>query len=113
EDDGVEGTEPEVIDRGFAGVFAYEVLTVDSADELIAWLDQAGYANNPDAAPILAEYVEAGFMFVAFELRGGIGVDETHPITIRYPGTEPSIPIRLSRIAATENLPISAFFLAQ
>lgn len=110
---GFESSEPEVIDRGFAGVFAYEVLTVDSADEITAWLDQAGYANNPDAAPILADYVQEGFVFVAFRLRGGIGVDEIHPITIRYPGTEPSIPIRLSRVAATDNLPIRALFLAQ
>ena len=39
--------------------------------------------------------------------------EEIHPIAIRYPGVEPCIPIRLTRIAATEDMAIRAFFLGQ
>ncbi|KIG18051.1 hypothetical protein DB30_01938 [Enhygromyxa salina] len=109
EEGGDEG--PEILDRGFAGAFEYVVLTGDSVDVIVDWLDAAGYAQDPDAPPILQEYLDDDFVFVAFKLRGGVGVDEIHPLAIRYPGVEPCIPIRLTRIAATENMAIRAFFL--
>jgi hypothetical protein len=111
---GEEGDDgPEIIDRGFAGAFEYVVLTADTVDVIVDWLDQAGYAQDPDAPPILEEYLEEGFVFVAFKLRGGTGTNEIHPLAIRYPGVEPCIPIRLTRIAATEDMAIRAFFLGQ
>src|SRR5690606_23163035 len=109
--DGDFGDGPHILDRGFAGAFEYVVLTGDSADVIVDWLDTAGYAQDPDAPPILQEYLQEGSVFVAFRLRGGIGVDEIHPLAIRYPGIEPCIPIRLTRIAATENMQIRALFL--
>ena len=104
---------PQVLDRGQAGAFEYVVLTGDSVDEIVDWLDLAGYAQDPDAPPILDEYLQDGFVFVAFKLRGGTTNNEIHPLAIRYPGVEPCIPIRLTRIAATEDMAIRAFFLGQ
>ncbi|PRP91837.1 hypothetical protein ENSA5_52750 [Enhygromyxa salina] len=108
-----EGEGPEILDRGFAGAFEYVVLSGDSVEVIVDWLDAAGYAQDPDAPPILDEYLQEGFVFVAFKLRGGTGVNEIHPLAIRYPGVEPCIPIRLTRIAATEDMAIRAFFLGQ
>ncbi|WP_244924016.1 DUF2330 domain-containing protein [Enhygromyxa salina] len=109
EEDGGEG--PQILDRGFAGAFEYVVLTGDNVDVIVDWLDAAGYAQDPDAPPILQEYLDDDFVFVAFKLRSGVGVDEIHPLAIRYPGVEPCIPIRLTRIAATDDMAIRAFFL--
>jgi hypothetical protein len=106
-----EGGGPDILDRGFAGAFEYVILTADSADVIVDWLDASGYQQDPDAPPILEEYVQEGFVFVAFKLRGGAGLDEIHPLALRYPGVEPCIPLRLTRIAATENMAIRAFFL--
>jgi hypothetical protein len=108
---GEAGEEPDILDRGFAGAFEYVVLTGDTVDVIVDWLDAAGYAQDPDAPPILQEYLDDDFKFVAFKLRGGVGVNEIHPLAIRYPGIEPCIPIRLTRIAATEDMAIRAFFL--
>ncbi|MCA9684206.1 MAG: DUF2330 domain-containing protein [Myxococcales bacterium] len=105
------GNGPTIIERGFAGAFEYVTLTGDTVQEVVDWLDMAGYAQDPDAPPILQEYLDEGFVFVAVKLRSGAGVDEIHPLTIRYPGTEPCIPIRLTRIAAVEDMAIRAFFL--
>ena len=110
-DDGFGDDTPEILDRGFAGAFEYVVLTGETVTEIVDWLDAAGYAQDEDAPPILDEYLQEGFVFVAFKLRGGTGVNEIHPIAIRYPGVEPCIPIRLTRIAATEDMAIRAFFL--
>ncbi|MFO7561421.1 MAG: DUF2330 domain-containing protein [Enhygromyxa sp.] len=102
---------PTILDRGFAGAFQYVVLTGSSVEVIVDWLDAAGYAQDPDAPPILQEYLQEGFVFVAFKLRGGLGVNEIHPLVIRYPGIEPCIPLRLTRIAATEDMAIRALFL--
>jgi hypothetical protein len=109
EDEGDDG--PDILDRGFAGAFEYVILTADTIDVIIDWLDESGYAQDPDAPPILEEYLQEGFVFVAFKLRGAAGLDEIHPLALRYPGVEPCIPLRLTRIAATENMAVRAFFL--
>ncbi|EDM76915.1 hypothetical protein PPSIR1_37539 [Plesiocystis pacifica SIR-1] len=103
----------DVIDRGFAGAFEYVVLTGTSVEEIVTWLDDAGYAQDEDAPPILQEYLDEDFKFVAVKLKSGAGVDEIHPLAIRYPGIEPCVPIRLTRIAATEDMAIRTFFLGQ
>ncbi|PRP91836.1 hypothetical protein ENSA5_52740 [Enhygromyxa salina] len=111
--DGGEGgtTGPKILDRGFAGAFEYVTLTGDTIEEVIDWLDDAGYAQDPDAPPILQEYLDDGHVFVAVKLASGAGVDEIHPLAIRYPGIEPCIPIKLTRIAAVDDMAIRAFFL--
>jgi hypothetical protein len=108
---GDEGDGPEIIDRGFAGAFEYVILTADSVDVIVDWLDVSGYQQDPDAPPILEEYLQEDFVFVAFKLRNDTATDEIHPLALRYPGVEPCIPLRLTRIAATENMAIRAFFL--
>jgi hypothetical protein len=102
---------PEILDRGFAGAFEYVVLTGDTVQEVVDWLEMAGYAQDDDAPPILQEYLDDDFVFVAVKLRGGADVAEIHPLAIRYPGIEPCIPIKLTRIAAVDDMAIRAFFL--
>jgi hypothetical protein len=113
DDGGDEGNTggPEILDRGFAGAFEYVTLTGDSVQEVVDWLEMAGYAQDPDAPPILQEYLDENFVFVAVKLRSGADVDEIHPLAIRYAGIEPCIPIRLTRIAAVEDMAIRAMFL--
>ena len=57
--------------------------------EIVDWLEMAGYAQDADAPPILQEYLDDDFVFVAVKLRGGATVDENHPLAIRYPGIDP------------------------
>jgi hypothetical protein len=104
---------PEILDRGFAGAFEYVVLTGSTVDEVVEWLAMAGYAQDDDAPPILQEYLDDGFVFVAVKLRGGAEVEEIHPLAIRYPGIEPCVPIKLTRIAAVDDMAIRTFFLGE
>jgi hypothetical protein len=112
-DGGDETGGPDILDRGFAGAFQYVTLTGDNVQEIVDWLDMNGYAQDPDAPPILEEYLEEDFVFVAVKLRGGANVSEIHPLAIRYAGIEPCIPIRLTRIAAVDDMKIRAFFLGE
>ena len=112
-DGGTDTDGPEIIERGLAGAFEYVVLTGDNIQEIVDWLDQAGYAQDEDAPPILQEYLDEGFVFVAVKLQSGAETDEIHPLAIRYAGVEPCIPIRLTRIAAIDDMAIRAFFLGE
>jgi len=105
--------DPQVVSRGTAGAFEYAVLEGGTVDGVVEWLDENGYARDDDAPAELQAYLDKGFLFVAFKLRGGAGVDEIHPVVIRYEGDEPCVPIRLTRIAATDDMGVRAFFLGE
>jgi hypothetical protein len=111
-DDGENG-DPDVVASGTAGAFEYAVLEGGTVDGVVAWLEDNGYAQDDDAPPILGEYLQEGFLFAAFKLQAGTGADEIHPVVIRYVGTEPCVPIRLTRIAADPDMAIRAFFLGE
>jgi len=104
-------TDPDVVASGVAGAFEYAVLEGGTVDGVVQWLETNGYAQDDEAPPLLQEYLAADFLFVAFRLRGGAGIDEIHPVVLRYPGDEPCVPIRLTRIAAQEDVGVRVFFL--
>jgi hypothetical protein len=95
------------------GAFDITVVQAMSAMELMTWLGDNGYYQDPAAEPIFQQYVDEGAQFAAFGLTQGANVAEIHPIVIRYAGNEPCIPIRLTRIAAQDDMDIRAFFLGQ
>jgi len=103
--------EPEVVARDVVGSFEYVVLEGGTAQGVVDWLDENGFAQDDEAPPILSEYHDDGFMFVAFKLRPGAGVDEIHPVVLDYAGDEPCVPLRLTRIAAKEDMGVRVFFL--
>ncbi len=109
-DDGGESG-PTVVHRETLGAYEIAVLEGGEADEVIAWLDDNGYQQDPDAEPIIREYLAEGNLFGAIKLTGGAGVEQIHPIVLRYRSDEPCVPLRLTRIAAVEDMEIRTFFL--
>ena len=106
------GGGPEIIKREIVGAFEIVVLQGGTATELIDWLDTYGYYQDPEATPIVQEYLDEGFMFAAAKLLHGAGVDEIQPLVLTYEGNEPCVPLRLTRIAATEDMGVRVFSLA-
>ncbi len=102
---------PEVVLRETVGAYEIAVLQGGSAEEVIAWLDTNGYQQDPEAAPIMAEYLAEGLLFGAIKLTGGADVDQIHPIVLRMQTTEACVPLRLTRIAAVEDMEVRTFFL--
>ncbi len=98
--------------QGTVGAFDVVVIGGNSADEVMQWLGDNGYQQDPAAMPILAQYIEEGHLFAAFKLSNGAGTDTVHPIALRLPGaSEACIPLRLTRIAAQDNMKVRALFL--
>ncbi|MCH9683749.1 MAG: DUF2330 domain-containing protein [Deltaproteobacteria bacterium] len=106
-----EGDGPTVVHREQVGAYQIAVLQGGEADEVIEWLDQNGYQQDPEAEPIIREYLAEGQLFGAIKLTAGADVDQIHPIVLRYRSDEPCIPLRLTRIAAVEDMEVRTFFL--
>lgn len=112
-DSGGEQDGPEVVAQGQAGAFEYAVLDGGTVEGVTQWLLDNHYQVDGDAEPILRHYLDEGFLFLAFKLRSGAGVNEIHPVVVRYEGDEPCVPIRLTAIAAQEDMGIRAFFFGE
>ncbi|HWB80951.1 MAG TPA: DUF2330 domain-containing protein [Nannocystaceae bacterium] len=102
---------PQILLTETVGAFEITVLQGDDPMEVYDWLAENGYQQDPEALPILGEYIEEGLVFGAVKLTGGADVDEIHPIVLRFQGSEPCVPLRLTRIAAVDDMGVRTFFL--
>ncbi|MEM6296194.1 MAG: DUF2330 domain-containing protein [Myxococcota bacterium] len=105
--------DPEVIELSTVGAFDFVVLQGGTAATMMQWLDDNGYAPNPIAPELFDQYIDEGHVFVAFKLNHLAGIEDLHPVVIRYPGSEPCIPLRLTAVAVEDNMDIRAFFLGE
>jgi MYXO-CTERM domain-containing protein len=99
---------------GGGGTFEIAVLDGGTVEGVMTWLGDNGYQQDPASEPILKYYLETDehdFLFVALKLGVETGVEDVHPIVIKYSGTEPCVPIRLTAIAAADDMDIRTFFL--
>ena len=95
---------PSIVAQDTVGAFEYAVLSGGTVEGVVQWLEDNGYAQDPEATPILEEYLDEGMVFVAFKLVNGEDVEDIHPIVVRYPGDEACIP----RVDHFENTLIEA-----
>jgi uncharacterized protein (TIGR03382 family) len=106
------GGGPDVVYQATVGAFDVVVLQGGTSMEVMDWLATNGYQQDPNAEPILGEYLAEGYMFAAFKLVNGVGIDSIHPVVLRFPSTEEAcVPIRLTRIAAQDDMRVRTFFL--
>jgi hypothetical protein len=105
--------EPDVVFEGTVGAFEVAVLDGGTVEGVMQWLGDNGYDQDPESEDILAEYLAEDFMFVAMKLTPGAAIDEIHPIALRYEGQEPCVPLRLTRIAAQDDMDVRVFFLGE
>jgi len=110
---GEEPPGPDVLYSATVGAFDIVVLQDTDVVSLMKWLGDNGYQQDPKAEPIFAEYLKEGHLFVAFKLTNNTQIGEIHPVVLRYLGDESCVPIRLTRIAAQEDMDIRAFFLGE
>lgn len=93
----------------------YEVAVVegDDAGELVTWLRDHGYRITDRMIPFVQTYVDEGMKLLALRLTTVAGVEDIEPFRLRMPTTTPSIPIRLTAIAAEPEMGILVFVLAE
>lgn len=105
---------PQVVSKDTVGNFEVTVLEPVDTQGLVDWLDQNGFEPDAaDATPVLQDYLSRNYVFVAVKLVPNAGIDEIHPLVIEYEGDEPCVPLKLTRVAAVEDMTVRTFFLGE
>ncbi len=106
-----EGDMP-VVKEEQIGAFQIAVLQGATVGPIKTWLVDNGYVWDENASGILQQYLDEGNVIVALKLAAGQGVEDVHPITLRYPSVETCFPLRLTRIAAVDDMEIRVFVMS-
>lgn len=102
----------QVVSREDVGPYDAAVLTATDAVALRTWLTNNGYDIPAASGKALEPYVGIGYYFVALRLQQNKGVGDLQPLVVKYTGTRPCVPIRLTAIAAQPDMPIISYVLA-
>lgn len=101
-----------IISRVVVGPYDAVVLTGTDAAAITDWLTANEFLIPPGAADKLGIYVAKGDDFVALKLRKDLTAGDIQPVTLHYTYAEPCIPIELTAIATVDDMPITAYFVA-
>ena len=91
----------------------YDVAVIESTDPnaLIDWLRQEGYRVTPPMEPYIELYTNEGMKFLALKLLEAADVSDISPFRFSLPGDTPSIPLRMTSLAAEPEMSIVVFVL--
>jgi hypothetical protein len=111
-DDGAVGSGAGVDVLGRETIGGYDVARLAAGDPraLDRWLRQNGYELPPGAEPILADYVEEGWRYVAIRLAPRSD-GRIKPLRVGFITDEPVYPMRLAQLG-TEPLTLTLYTLA-
>jgi hypothetical protein len=92
----------------------YDVAVIGSEDPaaLIEWLHTEGYRITPPMEPYIERYTSEGLKFLALKLLDTADVRDLSPFRFTLPGTTPTIPLRMTALAAEPEMSIVTFVLA-
>ena len=102
----------QVVSREDVGPYDAVILTAQDAKELRTWLTTNGYDIPVSTTQALEPYVGSTYYFVALKLQQNKGVGDLKPLVVKFEGTRPCVPIRLTAIAAQPDMPIIAYVLS-
>lgn len=100
-----------VYSESIVGPYDTVVLGASTATEVLDWLSTNGYDVPAASEPLLEPYAAQGHVFIALRLTANRSSDVLRPIVLSMPTDEACLPIRLTAIATTPELPIEAIFL--
>jgi hypothetical protein len=99
--------------RAEVGPYDAAVVGSSSPTELVSWLRTEGYRITAAMEPYVARYTEEGMKFLALKLQDSADVKDLKPFRFTLPGTAPSIPLRMTALAAEPEMGIVVFVLGQ
>jgi MYXO-CTERM domain-containing protein len=107
-----------VVGQGVVGAFEWTVISIDESlpdptDAAVIWLGDNGYDVPPGSPALLAPYLEDGLYLLALRLTKGSDVGSIRPIVLTYDATLPMIPIKLTAVAANDDMGVMTWLLGQ
>jgi hypothetical protein len=76
----------------------------DPATPARDWLTANGYDVTPEGAALLGPYLAEGMHLLALRLTKGSDTGSIRPIQLTYPASAPMIPIKLTAVAANQDM---------
>jgi MYXO-CTERM domain-containing protein len=101
-----------VLQRDNVGPYETVVLDAPSGAEAAEWLTENGYGVPPGSDQLLTTYLMRGDVLLALRLRNQVGVNDVQPIWITMPTAEPCVPLRLTQVAALDDMGVTTLVLA-
>ena len=103
---------------GIVGAFEWTVISLDEtlaepADAAVEWLGMNGYDVPSGAPALLGPYLEDGLYLLALKLTKGADSGSIRPIVLTYEGTEASIPVKLTAVAANDDMGVLTWVLGE
>jgi hypothetical protein len=103
---------------GVVGAFDWTALELnaslqDPAGAALDWLTANGYDVLPQSAELIGPYLQSGMYLLALRLTKGADTGSIRPIVLTYDGNLPSIPIKLTAVAANDNMGVMAWMLSE
>ena len=87
-----------------------EALTSPAA-AAVEWLEENGYDVPPGAPGLLGPYLEDGLYLLALRLKKGADAGSIRPIVLTYDADRPLIPIKLTAVAANDDMGVLTWLL--
>lgn len=110
---GTEAGEPtvQVISREPVGPYDRAILQADDISALRGWLDENEFQIPNSLDEKLQPYIDAGAVFVVIKLLADRDVGDLVPLKLSFPGTQPTIPVIPTSVAAEPDMGIIVHIL--
>jgi len=101
---------------GIVGAFEWTVISLEAslpnpADSAVMWLTANGYDVPTGAPGLLGPYLADGMYLLALRLVKGADAGSIRPLVLTYEGTKPMIPIKLTAVAANDDMGVMTWVL--
>jgi hypothetical protein len=103
---------------GVVGQFEWTVIRLTDPNEpnpsapALAWLQQNGYDVTPEGTALIGPYLADGMYLLALKLVKGSDSGSIRPIQLTYSAQAPMIPIKLTAVAANQDMGVLTWALS-
>ena len=108
-----DGSGTTVLASGEVGPFGYHVVTSPDPMDLVQWLRDNKYHIEDEMIPLVKQYTDDGMVFLAMKLKPGKQTTDITPVKLMYDARLPTIPLRLTAVAATPDMPVIVWIFAK
>ena len=102
-----------VVSESVVGPFDVQVVSSEDPAAMAQWLEDNDYDLSDRGQELIEPYVEEGMNFVALKLRQDQGVGDIRPLIMKYQSDKPMIPIRLTAVAAEDDMGVLVWLLGE
>ncbi len=95
------------------GPFDAQIISSDDSSALATWLAENNLDLSERGAELLSPYIEAKMKFVVLKLQNERDAGDIQPLILKYQSEQPMIPIRLTAVAAQDDMGILVWVLGQ